>query len=317
MKKIYRQISMIAALVMMFVVMDLEIYVTFTRRVIPDTSPEMQAKSVEISRYLPFADDTGIVKIKSDLTLTGDLPVLDGAAALYPVFSAFVYAVYPEDGCVFRDGGFASDSCLQMNNTRDAYRGVVDGTVDIVFCAGPSEEQMAYAEEKGVELELVPVGREAFVFLVNKNNPVSELTVEQVQGIYSGIYRRWSELGGEDKPIAALQRNEGSGSQTALESFMKGREIKRDPDLFLGSAIGFSFRYYVEGIVSAGKVKMLSLNGVYPDKKSIRNNSYPITNSFYAVYRRDNENKNVPLLIRWILSEEGQRIIEESGYVGI
>lgn len=303
--------------VMLFFILDLGIYRLFTKRVIPDTSAEMQAKSVEVSEYLPFTDDSGIVKIKSELTLTGDLPVLDGAAALYPVFSAFINAVYPEDSCVFQDGNFSSDSCLQMNNTRGAYKGVVDGTADVVFCASPSEEQMDYAKEKGVELELVPVGREAFVFLVNKNNPVSGLTVEQVQGIYSGIYQNWSELGGENKQIAAVQRNEGSGSQTALKAFMKGKELKRDPDLFLGSTIGFSFRYYVEGIVAAGNVKMLSLNGVYPDKENIRNNSYPISNSFYAVYRKDNDNANIPVLIQWILSEEGQRIVEESGYVGM
>ena len=204
-----------------------------------------------------------------------------------------------------------------MNNTRGAYQGVVDGTADLVFCAAPSDDQLNYAKEKGVELELVPVGREAFVFLVNKNNPVSDLTTSQVQGIYSGTYQNWSELGGERKRIAALQRNEGSGSQTALKSFMKGKELKMDHDTFLGSAIGFSFRYYVEGIVSAGNVKMLSLNGVYPNKENIRNGSYPISNYFYAVYRKDNDNANIPVLLKWILSEEGQRIIEESGYVGM
>ncbi len=316
-RKLRNQLGIILLTVFLFAVLDFSIYQTFTKKVIPDTSPEMQAKSVEVSEYLPFREDSKIVKRRSEISLTGDLPVLDGAAALYPVFSAFVNAVYPEDSCIFQDGNFTPDSCLQMNNTRGAYQGVVDGTVDLVFCAGPSEQQLAYAREKGVELELVPVGREAFVFLVNKDNPVSDLTVEQVQGIYSGIYQNWSELGGEDERIAALQRNEGSGSQTALQKLMKGKKIVKDPDLFLGSAIGFSFRYYVEGIVSAGNVKMLSLNGVYPSKENIRNSRYPISNCFYAVYRKDNTNKNIPVLIRWILSEEGQQIIEESGYVGM
>lgn len=316
-KELKKQLCIIILSVLLFAILDFSIYHTFTRRVIPDTSTEMQAKSVEVSEYLPFHENSKIVKMRSELTLTGDLPVLDGAAALYPVFSAFVNAVYPENSCIFQDGNFASASCLQMNNTRGAYQGVVDGTVDLVFCAAPSDDQLNYAKEKGVELELVPVGREAFVFLVNKNNPVSDLTISQVQGIYSGIYQNWSELGGERKRIAALQRNEGSGSQTALKSFMKGKELKMDHDTFLGSAIGFSFRYYVEGIVSAGNVKMLSLNGVYPNKENIRNGSYPISNYFYAVYRKDNDNANIPVLLKWILSEEGQRIIEESGYVGM
>lgn len=316
-KKIHKQISMITAFILLFVVLDFCIYHTFTRKVIPDTSPEMQAKSVEVSEYLPFTEESAIVKTKAELSFNGDLPVIDGAAALYPVFSAFVNAAYPEESCHFENGNFTSESCLQMNNTRAAYKEIVDGTADLVFCASPSEQQLGYAKERGVELEFVPIGREAFVFLVNKNNKVEDLTIEQVQGIYSGIYRNWSEIGGENRKIAVLQRNEGSGSQSALQAFMKGKELKVDTVTFVGSAIGFSFRYYVEGIVSAGNVKMLSLNGVYPNKENIRNGSYPISNYFYAVYRKDNDNTNIPVLLEWILSEEGQKIIEESGYVGM
>ena len=62
---------------------------------------------------------------------------------------------------------------------------------------------------------------------------------------------------------------------------------------------------------------MLLLNGVYPDAENIKNGEYPIIAQFYAIYREDNENPNIPLLIEWILSEEGQTIIGESGYIPI
>ena len=62
---------------------------------------------------------------------------------------------------------------------------------------------------------------------------------------------------------------------------------------------------------------MLSLNGIYPSTENIKNGSYPIVAEFYAIYRKDNENENIPILIDWILSEEGQMIIEQTGYVGI
>lgn len=84
-----------------------------------------------------------------------------------------------------------------------------------------------------------------------------------------------------------------------------------------GASIGFSFRYYLNDIVGNEAVKLLSLNGVYPNAENIRNGSYPIIAEFYAIYRADNPNENIPILIDWILSEEGQTIIEESGYVGI
>lgn len=82
-------------------------------------------------------------------------------------------------------------------------------------------------------------------------------------------------------------------------------------------SIGFSFRYYMDGIVGNEKVKLLSLNGVYPSAANIQNGSYPIISEFYAIYRSDNDNANIPVLLEWILSDEGQSIIEGSGYVRI
>lgn len=313
--KLCRQLCLIGLLIAGFAVFDLTVYNAITKRYINSTSEEMQAKSIELCKYLPFESESEIVRIDSTLKLSGDLPIVDGAAALYPVFSAFVNATYPEDSVSFNGENFEPGSALQYTNTRGAYKSVVDGNADIVFCAKPSEEQLGYAEENGVELEMVPIGCEAFVFIVNKDNPVDNLSVEQVRGIYSGEYLTWSQLGGDNYLIDALQRNEGSGSQTAMLSFMDGEEMKRNPLGFTGRAIGFSFRYYVSGIVENSAVKMLSLNGVYPDKESIADGSYPIVSNFYAVYRKDNDNENIPLLIDWILSDEGQRIVEESGYV--
>jgi len=100
-------------------------------------------------------------------------------------------------------------------------------------------------------------------------------------------------------------------------SFMDGEKIARDYNSAFGSAIGFSFRFYVEGIVADGGVKMLSVNGVYPNEENVRNDSYPIVSNFYAVYRKDNINENIPIIIDWILSDEGQQMIEDTGYVGV
>lgn len=313
--KFERKYINIIMIVLMFILLNVSMFHFFTKKCTIDYSEGMQAKSVELSTYLPFDENSKIVKVDSATKLKGDLPVLDGAAALYPVFSAFFHAVYPEDAFEFDGTDFTADSFLQMKNTRGAYQAVVDGEDDLIFCAKPSEEQLQYAKERGVELVLVPIGYEAFVFLVNGENPVDSLSVDEIKGIYSGEYTRWSQLGGEKKLINPLQRNVGSGSQTTFLSFMGKEEAKKPLISSLGSAIGFSFRYYVEGIVENGKVKMLAIDGVYPDKESIEDGKYPLTSSFYAVYRKDNDNPNVQLLINWILSDEGQKIVEESGYV--
>jgi phosphate transport system substrate-binding protein len=64
-------------------------------------------------------------------------------------------------------------------------------------------------------------------------------------------------------------------------------------------------------------VKMLALNGVYPSAENIQNGTYPIIARFYAIYRADNDNENIPILIDWLLSDEGQKIIEQCGYVPV
>lgn len=324
-QKITRQLLTLGALVLLFVLLNVLIFFVFTYRCIPRYSEGMQAKSVQLDAYLPFDENSGIVDI--DGTLEWDsqhpLPVIDGAAALYPVFSGFVNAVYPEDSVHFDGESFTADSALQYSNTRGAYKGIVDGTVDIAICVAPSEEQLAYAAEQGVDLTFTPIGREAFVFFVNKNNPVDGLTVEQLRGIYAGKYTNWSEVGGDNSHIAVLQRNAGSGSQSALLNFMGDTPVKTDYFTFLGRSIGFSFRFYVEGMVGDGEasteggVKLLALDGVYPDTEHIRNGSYPIVNDLYAVYRTDDPNPNVQSMVDWMLTEEGQAIVEGSGYVGL
>jgi phosphate transport system substrate-binding protein len=70
-------------------------------------------------------------------------------------------------------------------------------------------------------------------------------------------------------------------------------------------------------MVAADGVKMLRLNGVYPSPENIQNGTYPVIAQFYAIYRADNENENIQALIDWLLSDEGQRLIEQCGYVRI
>ena len=207
---------------------------------------------------------------------------------------------------------------MQYKNTVRGYKAIVDGTTDILFCAGPSEEQEQYAKDNGVELVYVPIGLEAFVFFVNQKNPINSLTTEQIRKIYACEYTNWREVGGANRIINPVTRLKGSGSQTTFESFMGDTKIGvKSPLAIIGASIGFSFRYYMDGIVENNSVKMLSVNGVYPSAQNIQNRSYPIVAQFYAIYRKDNSNKNIPVLIDWLLSNEGQTLIEKTGYVRI
>lgn len=286
------------------------------------------APNINVHEYLPFREDSKIVKIDSQtLKLTDDLPVIDGAAAFFPVYSAFVNAVYPETTELY-------DGVFEYNNTPGGYQLLAEKGIDLFLGVYPSEEQKAYAEECDTTFVYTPVGTEAFVFFVHKDNPIDNLTTEQIKGIYSGEITNWKQVGGKNEEIAAFQRNEGSGSQSMLQRFMGDTPIMEAPtelrnDLMSGiieqvsnyrsksNSIGFSFRYYVEGIIQNPDIKVLSVDGVAPTAENIRNGSYPIVTPMYAVTYEENSNENVDLLLEWILSEEGQYIIEETGYVGI
>ncbi len=326
--KLKKQIAVITAVVVLFAAFNLSMYALLTARLSNNFSGATQAQMIDVGSYLPHTEGSNLPDIGSSLRLSGELPVLDGAAALVPVYAAIIDSIYPE-GCVTYEGGefsddnyygenFAKDSAMQYKNTVRGYKAIVDGETDVFFSAAPSEAQKQYAADCGVELVYVPVGLEGFVFFVNKNNPVENLTAEQIRKIYACEYTNWLEVGGARRIINPITRLEGSGSQTAFESFMGDREIGRK-SLFsiTGGSIGFSFRYYMDGIVDNGEVKMLSLNGVYPSAENIKNRSYPIVAQFYAVYRADNKNENIPILIDWLLSAEGQELIEQCGYVGV
>ena len=275
-----------------------------------------------------------MVAVAASAVAADALVPIDGAAAVFPVYSAFVHAVYPSDTELTKSTGAFKEGVFQYYNTHLGYRYLAEKKTDIFFGAYPSKNQIDYAEENGTTFKYVPIGSEAFVFFVHKNNPIDSLTTKQIKDIYSGKIKNWKEVGGRDEEIVAFQRNEGSGSQSMLKRFMGDTPIMEPPkdqinDWMSGiieevadyksrsGSIGFSFRYYVEGIIKNPDIKIVAIDGVYPSVETVKNGSYPITTPLYAVTYYNNKNSNVDALIEWILSEEGQYIIEQTGYVGV
>ena len=288
-----------------------------------------------IETYAPFAPNSLAVKLDTESTLRfaedDKLPKMDGATALYPVYAAFGQAVYPEP---LTDMMYSYwwEGIIKCSTTASAYRRIVDGECDIIFVAGPSEEQEAYAAEKGIELVYTPIGREAFVFFVHPDNPVDGLTLDQIRSIYSGEITRWDQLGINGLgQILAYQRDEGSGSQTALERFvMRGTPLmpaeKETINDGMGlmveqvsqyrnhrNAIGYSFRFYCTALMKGFDVKLLAVNGVKPTVENIENGTYPLASSFYAVTRSDAD-ENTLALVEWICGPQGQQLVKKAGY---
>ena len=314
-KKLAKQLCVIVLVVALFAGLDTGIYQLFIKRVISHHSPGMQKMSVEVANYVPFTNSPNVYSAEGATKLEGDIPTIDGAAALLPIYAGFVESIYPENSVIYNGEDYDASSAMHYTNTRGAYKDIVDGNADIIICAQPSDEQLQYAKDNGVELELVPIGSDAFVFIVNDSNPVSDITIEQIRGIYSGQIKNWKELGGKNMQIAAMRRNKNSGSQTALEKIMGDIPIKPDYTALFGSPIGFSFRYYVTGMLGEGGVKILTINGIAPTPETIADGSYPIAGNIYAIYRKGETNENVQKEIDFMLSPEGQKIVEQSGYI--
>ena len=289
---------------------------------------EQLSDEVQLYYYQPFYsyNRLAIFEGEPSLVISRDYPRLDGATAAYPVYGAVVQATYAN----LNHNSVAE--YVQCNQTIQGYERLINGEIDIFFGAQPSEQQLALAREQGVELRLIPIAQEAFVFFVNSENPVDSLTLEQIRAIYLKDITNWQEVGGNYGNILPFQRPESSGSQTIMIAYvMQGQRLPPPLQVeYQGgmggivkgvatyrnyyAAIGYSFRYYATVMNPDVNIKFLAINGVEPTPENISNGTYPLTITVYAV-TTGNESDNTKLLIEWMLSEEGQDFIEECGYV--
>jgi phosphate transport system substrate-binding protein len=258
-----------------------------------------------------------------------DYPVVDGSTVTIPLSEAL--------GAKIMDMPIEeARQYIVHNKTHQAYINLIDGVADIIFVTSPSQEELQYAKDSNVELEIIPVVSEGFVFLTSNNNTVDNLSLQQISEIYTGDITNWKTVGGADVPIIAYQRPVNSGSQTGFLEMVMGDLTPVDPPMEqiiaeMGAlidavatyknepdAIGYSYFYFVTDMWGNEKVKLLSVNNVYPDKETISDGSYPICTAYYAVIRKDEPaESDVRLIINWLLSEDGQNLAEEAGYVKV
>jgi phosphate transport system substrate-binding protein len=220
--------------------------------------------------------------------------------------------------------------------THPAYLNLIDKKTDLIFVTSPSAEELKLAQDKGIVMEVVPIVSEAFVFLVNADNPVDNLTLAQIQKIYTGEIKNWKEVGGEDKPIIAYQRPVNSGSQTGFLALVMKGLIPTNPPLdqipvemgelidvvasfdHQAAGIGYSYYYFVMDMWGSQNIKLLKVDGVYPDKTTISQKNYPINTAYYAVFRKDEKkDSDVRKIVDWLLSDEGQQLAQDAGYVKV
>jgi phosphate transport system substrate-binding protein len=230
---------------------------------------------------------------------------------------------------------------INTNGTHGAYVNLVDGKTDIIIVArAPSADELTEAAAKNVEYDVRPVALDAFVFLANTSNPVASLPLATIRDIYSGKITTWQEAGVTMSDPQALihpyQRERNSGSQEQMQSqVMKDTPVIDAPDMIVltmlgpfnaigGNAttpgdplgIGYTFYYYAGVMFANPNVKMLGVDGVVPSSATIASRTYPLYSDVYMVTRKDLSADSTAAKLRdWLLSPDGQRVVEQSGYV--
>ncbi len=258
-----------------------------------------------------------------------DWPVVDGALACLPF--------YEQTAAILMDISLdEARGMILTNNTPASFREIAEGGADLIFCLHASAEQEEYAKENGVELEYTPFANDAFVFFVNKDNPVDTLTMQQLHDIYAGKITNWKEVGGNDEEIIAYQRNEGSGSQTGLYQYVISEDEVEDPvtEKRIGDmggiidavayydnakgALGYSYLYFVTNQHFDEDIKLLKIEGYAPDKENIQSGKYPMITQYCCVINRNQPaDSTVRKIIDWCTGPQGQQLAEELYYVPV
>ena len=248
------------------------------------------------------------------------IQLLDGSTVTKPLSDALMLSLTDMDPY----------SLVTHGKTDAAIKNVINGKKDLALVTYPSEENLKLAKSKGVNLVIVPIVNDAFVFMVNRDNPIDSLTIQQVKDIYSGKITNWKEVGGLDVPILPLQRNADSGSQSGMLDFMGDTPIKvpfEDSEVAFGmgwliervtedsTAIGYSYYYYASGMYESN-AKLIALEGIAPSNENIAAGKYPEVTQYYAVFRASEPTDG---FARWateyLLSPAGQALAAEEGYV--
>lgn len=245
-----------------------------------------------------------VSKVDSDVSDTS----ADEYAGLWDRIDGSTATIPLTEGIMKHWLGLSDEEAAQQvshSKTYNAFWKLIEGDADLVFVTSPLEEWLNAGRQQDVEVEVIPVVKDALVFLANRKNEVNSLTQQQLKSIYTGEVTNWSSLGGADAAIKPFQRPQTSGSQALfLQLLMKDTEpAQAVPGLEVmsmgglidsvaaydnaESSIGYSVFYYAADMYRNNEVKLIGVDGVAPSRDTIADGSYPLITYYYAVVRKD------------------------------
>ncbi|MFZ2071814.1 MAG: phosphate ABC transporter substrate-binding protein [Halobacteriota archaeon] len=184
-----------------------------------------------------------------------------------------------------------------------------------------SEEMEAYPDMKPVG-----IGKDSVAVVVHPSNPVSELTMEQASQIFSGELKNWKDIGGADEAIRVITREEGSGTREVFEEYVMKRYEREIAGKASVKPSNGEVRATVSGdeksigYISIGyvdpSVKALRIDGVEATRENVLADKYPIVRMLYIITKGE-PSELERAFIDFVLSEEGQKVVEDMGYISI
>lgn len=208
---------------------------------------------------------------------------------------------------------------------------LINGTTDICNASRPmkgSERDKLKQRYSTLGVE-VKTAKDGIALYVNEKNPVSELTLEQIKGIYTGMITNWKDLGGSDAPIIVYGRDNSSGTYVYFRDIiLSGQDYTGTMQSLPGTAavvnaiekdingIGYGGAAYGKGIRYVKIRKDENSPGYDPTLENIRAGKYPITRYLY-MYLKGRPTGELKKFIDWILSAQGQSVVSKVGYFPI
>lgn len=223
-----------------------------------------------------------------------------------------------------RNAGVSFEIAAEGSTTGIA--AITDGTAQIGMSsrrAKPTE--MSAAQAKGVTMKPIIVAYDGMAVIVNGNSPISALTKRQVEQIFTGDVTDWSAVGAPAGKISVYTRNTSSGTYSDWKDLaMKKRDYASSSQKMAGNEqIASEVAKNANGIgyvglayIHASGIKVVTIDGGTPTKESVLSKKYPYARpTFY--YTNGEPMGEAAKFIEFTLSDEGQRIVEQVGFVPV
>ncbi|MEO8378805.1 MAG: phosphate ABC transporter substrate-binding protein [Acidobacteriota bacterium] len=205
---------------------------------------------------------------------------------------------------------------------------LINGTTDIAAASRPikTSEVDKLKQRFATVGYAYPIARDGLSVYLNGVNPVKELTLAQLRGIYTGAYTNWKQVGGNDAPIILYSRENSSGTYTYFkDNVLLGKDFTARTQTLQGTAavvnavandangIGYGGVAYAKGIRFAAVKKDDKSAAYLPSLETVRSGEYPISRYLY-LYTRVKASGQMKAFIDWATGAEGQAIVAKVGY---